>query len=347
MLRLLSLTLATVICVSSASSSAQADASGQFYEKDAASTVFGPDVVVVPKPRQEARKDDPKDKKSKIVSEFGNPAEDVPVLAMTTAPKPFQGMMKAMQEGESDLAYQYAKQYARYLRDFQDRTSRAAGLTQLGMVSEGTLSKSAVDDSPLAQTDLYRLEEDLKLQREQQNAFLKEMSPEALELIERADAEEAGKAQIDPAKVDQSNPEFEKSERTKARLALSNRALPVAANGEVDIYFFFRTTDEKALRMLTAIDGLGMIVSTEKGVHVSAKVMNIASENSLRRLRDKFSLGLSLENGTALANELGIQQSPATVFIVKGSNQAVVEEGERSLYYLDEVLSQIRLGARG
>ena len=64
----------------------------------------------------------------RILTKYGDPAKDAPVLAIENAPTPFKAMMESLQEGDQTLAFQYAKQYVRHLKNLQDRSTQVMSL---------------------------------------------------------------------------------------------------------------------------------------------------------------------------------------------------------------------------
>ncbi len=125
-----------------------------FYPADSARTVFAPDVHTTTVPDLNdfgALRFTPKEKSvvkataaasnaqaskperpetfqkevlshDEILKSFGDPNQELPVLAIDDAPSSFKGMQMALEAGDHALAYSYAKQYVRYLNKVQSRT---------------------------------------------------------------------------------------------------------------------------------------------------------------------------------------------------------------------------------
>ena len=107
---------------------------------------------------------DPNSSKSKhdfLIEKYGDPAKDAPVLAIDSAPGPFKAMMESLQEGDDVIAFQYAKQYVRHLKNVQDRSTRVMSMVGLAQKREGMIEgdewskvPSLMEDKALYQKDI-------------------------------------------------------------------------------------------------------------------------------------------------------------------------------------------------
>ena len=344
----------------SAVSHAQADASGAFYDKNSTRNVFGPRPEVNPQPEMKYFPEKPvfvleqekkaegagtktaaKDEPAKsIIEEFGDPETDVPVLAIAEAPKPFKGMMKSLQDGNDDLAYRYAKQYARYLRDFEERTSRVAGLTQLAMVSEGSIPETMVKGSLGTQQDYKKLTEDLQAQREKQKSLIMRLDGKALALVAKAQEDEV---------LDGKKPEVDFKQQLdvqlqEARREVSRRQYPRAADGKLDVLVFFRSTDDRSLQMLSVLDLIARSKESDRRVSFSGIAVDTISQDDLASLRGRLNVSFLLESKPELLAKFPVNKAPTTVIVVRANGEALVEEGERSPLFFEELLKAMQIG---
>jgi hypothetical protein len=91
--------------------------------------------------------------KERLVAKYGDPTKNAPILAVENAPKPFQAMMEALQDGEQGVAFEYAKQYVRYLRDFQERNTRVMSMINYAGRREGVLDEKNWKRAPALEED--------------------------------------------------------------------------------------------------------------------------------------------------------------------------------------------------
>lgn len=61
--------------------------------------------------------------RDELLSYYGDPTAEVPILGREDAPKPFKAMMQAMEIGDEELARGYAKQFVGYINKVQSRNA--------------------------------------------------------------------------------------------------------------------------------------------------------------------------------------------------------------------------------
>ncbi len=286
----------------------------------------------------------------KLVATYGDPDKDFPVKAQDNAPQPFKAMMDALAAKEDDLAFRYARQWARYQRDVKERTQRVVGLTGLAMEREGMLgedswqsSKSYDPDRKLVERDLARAKDD----REEQ--YRAKLTPELRDLLRRAELAEGqapdGAGGIDAARASavQAPVESEAETRARIRKGLTGR-VPTDPRGEVDVYLFFRANDSTARESLLALDALHSQTAELGKIRVSARLLDQFSVALVQQLKARQPLQIAITAGKEAAAKLGVRSSPTLVFVCRSTGAAVMEEGPRSKLYIDEVISIMQGG---
>ncbi len=103
--------------------------------------------------------------KERLLAKYGDPAKNTPVLAIENAPAPFKAMMESLQEGQDELAFQYAKQYVRYLGNVQDRTTRVQSLVGFAQKRENMIEDGETIHVPLLEEDKVLYEKDAGIVR--------------------------------------------------------------------------------------------------------------------------------------------------------------------------------------
>jgi hypothetical protein len=86
--------------------------------------------------------------REKLLAKYGDPSKDAPVLAIENAPTPFKAMMESLQEQDREMAFQYAKQYVRHLRNLQDRSTEVMSLVGFAQKRESMIEGSEWSKTP-------------------------------------------------------------------------------------------------------------------------------------------------------------------------------------------------------
>src|SRR5262249_12308432 len=73
----------------------------------------------------------------KIIAKYGNPDEKPTITPVENAPKPFKGMLEALNAGDDKLAYRFAKQYMRLTHQLSQLGGRVGSLTNAAKIAEG------------------------------------------------------------------------------------------------------------------------------------------------------------------------------------------------------------------
>lgn len=355
-------------------SSASADVAEIFYPHDFAKTVFNtPEKVsktkLTPGVTTEAQTEAPAEETpftdtlaeekpqeelsegaQKLVATYGDPDKDFPVKAQDNAPQPFKAMMEALAAKEDDMAFRYARQWARYQRDVKERTQRVVGLTGLAMEREGMLGEDSWQSSKSYDVDRKLVERDLerdKANREEQ--YRAKLTPELRDLLRRAEVAEAqttsegGSAVGSQVAALKAPIESEAETRARIRKGLTGR-VPTDPRGEVDVYLFFRANDSTAKEPLLALDALHKQTAELGKIRVSARLLDQFSLAVVQQLKARQPLQLAITAGKEAATKLGVRSSPTLVFVCRSTGAAVMEEGPRSKLYIDEVISIMQGG---
>ncbi|MCB0318584.1 MAG: hypothetical protein KDD56_07490 [Bdellovibrionales bacterium] len=284
-----------------------------------------------------------------VVAEYGDPSISQPVLAKEDAPKPFRAMMAAMQKGEDKLAYEYAKQYVRYIQDLNHSNMRAVGLSQLAMVREGLIAESDVINS-VSPKDKELLNQDIKnqLKAEEVKTYLSNLSPETKSLLLKAHQGvlEEDNSLFEKEKLnleaEQRLAEEERFQRYKARLELNRKHIPIDPEGKVDVLFFFNAEQINSLKMSPVIEALFRESEEDEGFNLIAYSLAKIDADREANFRRITNANFPIQEAAQLARALGIKQAPATVIISQTTGESIVEVGSRSFFYLDELVRKMQ-----
>lgn len=281
-----------------------------------------------------------------ILKAFGSPTEDDKILALEHAPDSFKGMMAALQIGDQELAWQYARRYARRMRELKDRNMTTVGLIGKAMVREGMLAPDSWAGSPQYSEQQKLLDQDLKsggLVNEEATRIAA-LDPKAREFLEKAQAAEEQNAnpKVENAgAATQEQPLTEEQQRAQIRQSLTGK-IPVDPKGEVLVFFFFRPYDRGSLEMVPDVESLYRAIATEGGVTFLASGLESMTPQEVTAFRTQSNTTFPIKNAQRAAKEFGISQAPTVAFISPNTGKAVFEQGKRSFVYLDEVSRMMR-----
>ena len=338
-----------------------------FFEQDAAKSVFGPEVNVisagklalmrsrdvekkeeaaaigvkaaeVAKAKDGAPAFDPDNTKPEdIIAQFGDPAKEVPVLAVETAPTPFKAMMRALESKNDDLAYKYARQYVRYLGRLQARNQRVMSLSAVAIQREGMDESGVWGQMPAMAEDKDAMERDL------QASGIADSDPElqdrTRDLLQKAKNAEF-KAEMVPEVRGQG---AMSSDRAALKAAAANRpAAPKSVRPAgmplVDVYFFFKPDDRNSEVMAAEVEKL---YRSGKNINLIGVTVTEPQSGMVRVFREKTRISFPAENGARLAEALGVTEAPAVLVVNSGNNASRMMVGIRPVKEIEGVVKQV------
>lgn len=288
---------------------------------------------------QAQQDDSPEAQKERIVREFGSPDDEIPILGDEKAPKPFRGMMHALESGNKELAFQYARSYVRYMNKVKERSSLAAQLAGLGAEIEGTQPRRDHSEEQDTSGYLGIYKKELGKAVENESAVLS-LNPEAQELLARARGETLD-AQDSEAAAANRRPLGEAAERA---LVHENHpgGLPVDPNGRVSVYYFLSVADKGPHSMLTDVQRLYDTYAKDQKVRVVGISLVSRAELGVSEMRYRENaITLPIEENKELAASFGIVRTPAVVVVAETDQRVILEKGHRTFWYLDELVRTV------
>lgn len=286
-----------------------------------------------------------------ILEEYGDPSEDPHVLAQPDAPAPFKAVMAALEIGDEKLAYKFARQWARYISNVNERTLMVTGLTGLAMKTEGRLDDGTWVDDPqfkqyrhLAEADL--LEKRALQAKAEKTSIVSRLDQKAQELLQLArDEEESAKPATNGFTNMTNSQDEEKLERQQARAKFAGH-VPVDPQGQVAVFFFIRLRDNDSLAMAPAIEALYRSVATDAQIAFTAICLDNVSSGEVRAFHAKTGTTFPITQGDMLAQAFNVRSSPTSVFMTSSTSESVTNQGVKSYFFLDELLKTMRGGRK-
>lgn len=352
------------------------ESSLDFFDRDAALSVFDDSIVVVnagrlrerelaarkKKERPAARPDeaavapdkakdggtafDPENTSPEdITAEFGDPEEKLPMLAVENAPKPFKAMLRALEAGHDDLAFQYARQYVRYIGHVQSQNARLMSMTGKALEREGMAEPGQWKGGPDFVEDQEILERDLERSGiAAKSAGLdertREMFEEAKAAERRADERNApgGENSIVPSMSDDSAAQAFINNEGGAAGRVNGTA---RAAQPVDVFFFFSPNDRMAIEMAPEIESL---YRSGRKVNVVGFVTGNFNQGEAQRFKSVTRTTFLIQDGSRLAQSMQLTKSPTVVITDPLTGKTVSREGIIRFSELEQILKSMDTG---
>lgn len=291
----------------------------------------------------------------RIKDVYGDPLTEPKVKAVDNAPAPFKAMMDSLQTGNEELAFDYARQYVRYMKKLKTNVNEAGKLTNMALEREGLRQPTSPEDP--AFDDQYRrlMEKDLQKVRGQSEdgMFVSQLNPEVKLLLDRAEQAENGQDEVPddifavakkrerefPAGLD---PSFDEArERAKVRASIAGR-VPVDPNGKVKVLLFALPNEQKSMIMARQLEELTKKRQPDRSVQVEMILGQEANPYEIQALLSSQGLSMPTRSDLQLAARVGVIRYPTLVFVAPSIGKYVLEEGFRPPYYIDEVTRAVQ-----
>lgn len=296
-------------------------------------------------------------KREALIAKLGDPTVDEPVIAQENAPKTFKRMLAALDAGDEELAFQYARQHVRYMRNLQQTTKRAVMYQALGMEEEGMLSEGDWQNNPEYQAEKVFLKDQVDFDQEpadlavSRRASMKSVDPRARMFMEKVieaegiktDLSDASKEKTETTVEDKSMSREEQTERALAKRQFAGKA-PIDTKGEVDIYFFLRANDKRSQQMGAEVQSLYSVLQANPKARLIGLTLDMEDPTAVQEFRKRSKAAFPIKNGSELAKRLNITKVPTTVVVARNTKNAAIEEGFRKFYYLDELVTYVQKG---
>lgn len=260
----------------------------------------------------------------RLLMRFGDPDKPVPVQVVENAPVPFKGMMAALTAGHEKLAFAYARQWMRYIRDLQDTTRKIVSVSEVAMEREGMSAPGSSDDNPYKY--LLRSEDDEESASADAVPRVSKLGADAKDLLSRAWA----------TSVRNASPH----ESTRGESGTPVGELPIDPKGEVDVYVFIDSSNAETRRTI-AITKRVVERRADGRDRARARYLLLNRPSALEVANlEEISGGIPIVDGTSFAKEFAIE-SPTTLVVTRTTGQVVREReihGERAF---DRTLSRM------
>jgi hypothetical protein len=274
--------------------------------------------------------------------EFGGPGGEPEITPEQNAPKPFKAAIAALEGGDSELAFKYARQWARYQRNLKERSKKVSDLTIAAMQLEGMVDAPELSELPEYSEARQLFEkarnEELDVASAARTISLPETSRT---LLNRALEDEDQSYSIgETSKKEVEKPRFtsEAEEQRAARSEFSSLGAPRDPKGKVAVYCFFRHTDKDALISLALLDYLAVENQHDERLRFAGFTLDNQTDFNPMQFQQAARLSIPIRPGADFADQLKIKRSPTFVAVAVSSGSAFVIEGPKSSVYLKELV---------
>ena len=251
-----------------------------------------------------------------------------------------RGMLAALHIGDEELAYQYARKYAIYMRDFKRRSREMVGLIGKAYEDVGFVDGEGWTNSPIVHKydHLAAQKKDIDPSTKEGESYVNSIDAEAKQLLAKATGALETKEAVKPKKID------EAAERKKLRNEFLTNT-PVDPKGKVDILVFLRLQDKHSIMMGKEYEKLFKLAEKDPNFNFYAFSVDPEIVDTIVQYQLVSGATFNIREGTKIFENLGIQTVPSTMLMAQTTGQAVIEEGLRRFYYLDERL-KVMLGKK-
>jgi hypothetical protein len=228
------------------------------------------------------------------------------------APPEFMGIAAAMNAGDKDLAFKYARAFVRRLRKQRDFVATVTQVQDLASRAEGFLPPRESESKPLSPVeeeyiDAYRAGMAERIAAEK-------MSPEVLAMLDEANQVEKSTLDFDPHSV------------------------PVDSNGAVSVLFFVSVNDDRTAEFARRAQKIMIQLVADKKIEFSVVTKESLPFAERMELGKRLGLSVPIINGTKLAQKFRVTDYPAVAFFGRTEGKIFRLFGVDSLASVERVI---------
>jgi hypothetical protein len=255
-----------------------------------------------------------------IIRRFGDPTKDREMLPEGDAPPEFMGIAAAMNAGDKDLAFKYARSFVRRLRKQRDFVATVTEVQDLASRAEGFLPPRESESKPLTAVE----EEYIDAYREgmAERIAAEKMSPEVIGLLEEASQSESVPLEFDP------------------------RSVPRDSKGAVSVLFFISASDDRTAEFAKRAHQIMVELVDDKRLEFSVATKESLPFVERNELGKQLGLAVPVINGAKLAQRFRINDYPAIVFYGRTEGRIFRLFGVESVRSAERVVGLMQGGGK-
>lgn len=218
-----------------------------------------------------------------IIERYGDPKERVVITPDQAAPKPFKGIHAALQIGDEQLAFDYARKHVRYMAQFEDRVGNLQGLIAKAMEAEGI----ADGEGWTADPQFARYEKYVEKAQEEKQ---KEADPVWDEFILALPEKHRLRATLPMSQATQYDVVRELEHREEFRRYFQKKA-PQTPDGKVVVTLYVNTKNDKdSLVLARELSRIGQHSLKDDELAFHIRSLHYASDHELKNFQRRSGL---------------------------------------------------------
>lgn len=250
---------------------------------------------------------------------YGDPGEEPALTPEDNAPTPFKAMGAALDSGNDELAFQYAKQYVRYIAGTTKRVTTIDQLTDLAFEREG-IRPAQNKNNPYQRL----LNKDLEAAEEGDDDSLA--------------VEASGGRDSKLSALIRKAAESEGVDLTKGR-----SSVPVDPRGEVQVLFFFNPSDAQAAQIAQHVEKARMRFQRDLNVKVTGYAVAPTSQPNLAAFSKGVGISFPLlQRGVSVATALGVKHVPSVLLLAPNAQKTYEIDSVTNAESIISAISQMK-----
>ncbi|MCI5066133.1 hypothetical protein MRY87_10450 [bacterium] len=210
-----------------------------------------------------------------IIARYGDPKGEVVIVPEQSAPKPFKAIHAAMQIGDEELAFQFARKHVRYLAGFKNRIGDLTGMIAKAMEVEGLSDGEGWTGDPEFERYSKYVEQALK---EEEEAREREWDQFILALPERHRIRA-----ISPLRGASEDELLREPEHRADFRRVFAPITPVSLDGKLSMTLFVDVTDHKdSLTAARELQKIARAAQRSEALTFAVRAHEFASQDELR-----------------------------------------------------------------
>jgi hypothetical protein len=267
-----------------------------------------------------------------IIDRYGDPKEEVVITPDQAAPKPFKGIHAALQIGDEQLAFDYARKHVRYMAQFENRVGNLQGLIAKAMEAEGI----ADGEGWTADPQFARYEKYVEKAQEEKQ---READPVWDEFILALPEKHRLRAMLPMSQATQYDVVRELEHREEFRRYFQKKA-PQTPDGKVIVTLYVNTKNDKdSLVLARELSRTGQHSLKDEGVAFHIRSLHYASDHELKHFQRRS--GLFGVEASVLDANIQAPKGPYPLLTIElpALKKEYQIHGIRRSYFFEELLS--------
>jgi hypothetical protein len=232
---------------------------------------------------------DERSPRDQVIARFGDPSKPPVVIPDEKAPSPFKGLHAALEVGDEELAFRYARQHVRYNAKFKDRVNSVVGLTAKALEAEGIADGEGWTSSG----EYSKYEKYLQAAVEEERQALKEKLEDPFIAVLPVDLQQLAQKLLFDAPVQEQ--QLDEFNRDKFSTYLRNVVIP-ASSGKVNLTLIVNPNGDKAsLLMAREMKRLAASLVGQNQITFKLGHYGFAHHDQQRSFKIRAGLGMNVD----------------------------------------------------